>query len=59
MNCKICDSEKTKIWFDDKDYFTCLDCDCIFRSRFRAGHDCIGTRKDLHSKFRKRYPDNI
>ena len=33
MNCKICDSEKTKIWFDDKDYFTCLDCDCIFRSR--------------------------
>jgi SAM-dependent methyltransferase len=33
MNCKVCDSEKTEIWFDDKDYFTCLDCDCIFRSR--------------------------
>jgi len=33
MNCKICDSENTKIWFGDKDYFTCLDCDCIFRSR--------------------------
>ena len=32
MNCKVCDSERTKVWFDDKDYFTCLDCDCIFRS---------------------------
>lgn len=33
MNCKVCDSERTKVWFDDKDYFTCLDCDCIFRSK--------------------------
>ena len=33
MNCKVCNSERTKVWFDDKDYFTCLDCDCIFRSK--------------------------
>ncbi len=32
------------MWFDDKDYFTCLDCDCIFRSRLPT--NTIHTRQN-------------
>ncbi len=32
LNCKVCNSEKTKIFFDDKNHFICLECYCIFRS---------------------------
>ncbi len=50
MNCKVCDSRKTEMWFDDKDYFTCLDCGCIFRLQTLPANTIHTSQNNLKQK---------